>query len=222
MAVRFPVIKAWNLPEGEGASCLRNFDIHLLILFISLFLKTEKKKCKILLFVCFCPYHLLMDFWKTFDLTTFVGRPNPSLVSSTPCTFILCLTSLTLEGTGVCDCGMSSLDLGYTKWLWSNKQCIKPQDQAGPHFAQVLQDVVGDFHPFGAQIPSEEVTHLIFLSFRKADVPWRTVGQDWIVYFLYFTSAKIYFQASREWEAEPEVQNEHDPLPSQPPPLCCS
>lgn len=27
----------------------------------------KKKKCKILLFVCFCPYHLLMDFWKTFD-----------------------------------------------------------------------------------------------------------------------------------------------------------
>ena len=168
-----------------------------------------KKKCKILPFVCFCPYHLLTDFWKT------------SFVSSTLCTFVLCLTSLILEGAGVCDCGMSSLDLGYTRWLWSNKQCIKAQGQAGPHFAQVLQDVVEDFHPFGAQIPSEEVTHL-FLSFRKADVPWRTVGQDWIVYFLYFTSAKIYFQASREWEAEPEVQNEHDPLPTQPPPLCCS
>ena len=59
-------------------------------------------------------------------------------------------------------------------------------------------------------------------SFRKEDVPWRTIGQNWVVYFFYLTSAKIYLQASRQWRVKPEVQNGLDPLPSQPLPLCCS
>ena len=115
---------------------------------------------------------------------------------------------------------MISPGLGYPRWLWSKKaECIKAQGQAGLLFAQVLQDVLEDFSRCWHR-PPEQV--LIFLSFRKADVPWRTVGQNWVVYFLYFTSTKIYLQASREWKVEPEVQSELDPCPSQPPALCCS
>ena len=52
----------------------------------------------------------------------------------------------------------------------------KPQGLAGPSSVEVLEDVV-DFNLCWALTSAGNITGLMFLSFRKAGVPWRTVGQ---------------------------------------------
>lgn len=171
----------------------------------------EWKKISQHRFLCFCLLGLLSVDWFWKDFTLHVHQAS-FLFCPAPCTFALCVSCLTLESTGV-----QTYTVAWVAIRLNEPPYVKPWDPPAPSI-QVLQEV--EVSPCWAPTVDGKITCLMFLSSRKADVPWRTVGQVWAVYLPHFPSAKIHLQGPWQWEVEPEVQNGHHGLPSQPPPLC--